>query len=145
MIRVEADFSIAEIERYIDKSVEKWVQRIVDEFRKQGKKFTTKARSKSKNAENIFQNITYNLRSSIGYCILKDGKVYESYFPSIKNGTSGEAKGRALAEKIGLAEAYKGNIVLVLVQGSNTPLLSKARAMMLLQCQLQTFQMKRGG
>lgn len=65
-----------------------------------------------------FTDDTGNLRSSIGYVIVKDGSVVRaSSFEQVKNGSDGTSKGRSYAES--LAARYKNGIALIVVAGMN--------------------------
>ena len=59
---------------------------------------------------------TGNLRSSIGYVLVEDGKIIsESAFESVGNGAEGSATGRAFAES--LVATHPNDIALILVAG----------------------------
>lgn len=67
---------------------------------------------------NSYKDQTGNLRSSIGYVIVKDGSVVRaSSFEQVKNGSDGTSKGRSYAES--LAARYKNGIALIVVAGMN--------------------------
>lgn len=67
---------------------------------------------------NSYKDQTGNLRSSIGYVIVKDGSVVRaSSFEQVKNGSDGTSKGRSYAES--LASRYKNGIALIVVAGMN--------------------------
>jgi len=118
MISVRADFKMSDVEKYIKQETDKWFNELMEVLRSQGKLFTKRARAKTK-SEGGFGNITWNLRSSIGFCLVYQGKVVETYFPRIKNGTTGNEKGRELAKKVALQSDSGDDIVLVLVAGED--------------------------
>ena len=65
-----------------------------------------------------FIDRTGNLRSSIGYVIVEDGKIVsESSFEPVKGGEEGARKGRAFAES--LAKKHNKDLVLIVVAGEN--------------------------
>lgn len=107
-----------DVEAYIKAETEAWFDELVETFRQQGREFTKRARAKTKE-DGGFGNITWNLRSSIGYCLMYEKKVVESYFPKIIGGTEGEEVGRDLAERLANYGDYGDGIVLVLVAGED--------------------------
>lgn len=61
---------------------------------------------------------TANLRSSIGYVVVNDGKIVsESSFEPVKGGEEGARKGRAFAES--LVRKHDKGLVLIVVAGEN--------------------------
>ena len=69
-----------------------------------------------------YNDITGNLRSSIGYVVLQDGNVvkgskFKRFQGSEGNGSSGVKEGQALLEK--LQGEYPNGIVLILAAGMN--------------------------
>jgi hypothetical protein len=118
MFKITADFDMKDVEAYINSETEAWFDELVETFREKGREFTEKARARTKE-ERGFNNITWNLRSSIGYCLMYEKKVVESYFPSIIGGTEGEEVGRDLAERLATYGDYGDGIILVLVAGED--------------------------
>jgi hypothetical protein len=118
MFSVKADFKMSDVEAYIKAETEAFFDEMVETFRQQGREFTEKARAKTK-AEGSFGNVTYNLRSSIGYCLMYEGKIVESYFPAIIGGTEGQEVGTELAERLATYGDHGDAIVIVLVAGEN--------------------------
>lgn len=117
MFRIEADFSDADLDALINNDVEIFFDEIVEGMRAVGRDFTERARSKAAAGAKVYNNITWNLVSSIGYCLVDRGVIVESYFPSLKGGTEGEVVGAELAEKLAI---YGGDgIALVLVAGEH--------------------------
>ena len=59
---------------------------------------------------------TGNLRSSIGYVVLKDGFIMnKSSFPMVKNGKEGRFKGSTLVQEV--TARYSRGLVLIVVAG----------------------------
>jgi hypothetical protein len=76
-----------------------------------GETFITNARS-----NNTYQDQTGNLRSSIGYVILKDGvQVVGSAFEVVKKGNKGSQIGEEMVGAI--AKSYPTGFVLIVVAG----------------------------
>ncbi|WP_316743801.1 hypothetical protein [Pedobacter antarcticus] len=117
MFKIIQEFNLQELEDMINGDIDQWFDELVETFRVKGKDFTERARSKAEAGMKVYNNITWNLVSSIGYCLLFQGRIIESYFPALKGGTSGETKGRELAERVGLYEGDDDGVILVLVAG----------------------------
>ena len=65
-----------------------------------------------------WNDVTGNLRSSVGFVIYKDGQnVFSSDFEPEAGGTEGTGTGKTLAQ--GIAMRYKSGYVLVVVAGMN--------------------------
>lgn len=92
MIEIRADFSLDELDDIIQSETEAWFEELVDTYRQAGKSFVERAVDKA-----TFNNITWNLRSSIGYLIIFNGQVLESYFKDLKDGTEGQEVGKDYA------------------------------------------------
>lgn len=92
MISISADFDINSLNDLIDDEVENWFDGMVGSYRRAGRQFVERAVAKA-----AFNNITWNLRSSIGYLIIYNGEVLESYFKDLKDGTEGQEVGRDYA------------------------------------------------
>jgi len=92
MISIKADFDFNDLDKVIEHESQKWFDELVDDYRKAGKLFVERAVAKA-----AFNNITWNLRSSIGYLIIWNGEVLESYFKDLKDGTEGQEVGRDYA------------------------------------------------
>jgi hypothetical protein len=116
MFSISADFSIAEIEAYIKKETDVWFDELVDSFRVTGKGLVEKARAKTK-SDGGFGNITWNLRSSIGYLIIYNGEMVETYFPTVGPGSEGSKTGTDYAREIGALINDHEGIQLVIVAG----------------------------
>jgi len=92
MITITADFDYNELDKIINDDVEEWFDELVDHYRQSGIAFVERAVAKA-----TFNNITWNLRSSIGYLIIYNGEVVEAYFKDLVAGTEGQAVGEDYA------------------------------------------------
>lgn len=105
-------FSKAELKKYIDGQLAKIQEFVYNEFLFIGLEFVRTARI---NAD--FTDRTGNLRSSIGFLILKNGQVLKEDFEEAEAGTErtpGKIKGRDYALEV--AKDFQG-FVLVVVAG----------------------------
>lgn len=74
------------------------------------------ARIRDRAGEDSWFDQTGNLRSSIGYAVIEDGrKIIESAFPVIKQGSQGADEGRKLIDQ--LAAQYANTYAMVVVAG----------------------------
>lgn len=118
MIEITADFNMEDVESYIKAESDAWFDELCDELRAKGKEFTERARAKINKTGKVFNNITWNLVSSMGYALVQNNKIVESYFPSVKAGTTGESVGAKYAKGEVFETAHtKDDILLVLVAG----------------------------
>ncbi|RYF26558.1 MAG: hypothetical protein EOO42_01265 [Flavobacteriales bacterium] len=105
---------------YIEQEAKMFFDNLLQKFRDAGKKHVDAIRSKSKFGpldNSTFGNITFNLRSSIGYLIIYNGEIVEDYFPIIGGGSKGAETGKSWAREVGLlVNEYQG-IQLVVVAG----------------------------
>lgn len=114
---LQAQFTIADIEGFIQRKVELANKAVLNAFMFAGETFVKEARSKTA-AEGGFNDITGNLRSSIGYIILQDGKQLFSDFIESENGSdraTGVQIGLEVAQEIG--SVYKKGLILICVAG----------------------------
>lgn len=116
MISIEADFSFKELEDDMQAELDKWFDALLEVYRKAGKNYVDRARAKTK-AEGGFGNITWNLRGSIGYVLVKEGSVIETYFPPISKGSEGLKIGEDFARELALLSDEGDDIMLVVVAG----------------------------
>ncbi|RZJ84898.1 MAG: hypothetical protein EOO20_20660 [Chryseobacterium sp.] len=86
---------MAELEAIINDETEAWFDELVDNYRVAGKSFVERAIQKAS-----FNNITWNLRSSIGYVIMYNGQIIESFFKDLVAGTEGQDVGKDYAKFI---------------------------------------------
>jgi hypothetical protein len=120
MIGITADFDLSALNAIIDGDITEWFNELLEDYRTAGKQFVERARSKVKTGAFTgggFGNITYDLRSSIGYLLVNNGVVIESHFPVISTGEVGAKTGLALAEEIALLVDSGDGVVLVCVAG----------------------------
>lgn len=120
MISFKADFDLSALDRLIDQKVDTWLESIMEKYRKAGRQFTERARSKVKSGPFTgggFGNITYDLRSSIGYLLMYNGMVIESYFPTVSTGKDGSTTGDAYAREIATGNSFDNGIALICVAG----------------------------
>lgn len=90
-------------------------QAILSRLQRVGERFVANARGKTKD-HGGFGDVTGNLRSSIGYLILKSGKqLTGSNFETITTGGEGSEIGKRVIEEI--AQKYPTGIVLICVSG----------------------------
>lgn len=103
----------SEINDFIERRLETWIKLLVRNFSIVGEKVLNAARS-----TNSYKDQTGNLRSSIGYVVVVDGKVVTmSSFEVVKKGEQGATNGREYARK--LARQYPKGIVLIVCAGMN--------------------------
>lgn len=117
MIGITADFSDKDLEDWINADAHVWFDELLEKFRIAGKQFTERARAKAKPEKDAFGNITWNLRSSIGYVLVYQRKVIEAYFPVLKTGSLGAKTGESFAREIALLINEGDGIELVMVAG----------------------------
>ena len=96
---------------YVDECYNDWLDSIVDEFISLGLKAERISRGKWED-----RSRTGNLCSSIGFCVVKNGKiVHMSGFDVVKTGTQGSSEGQQFIKE--LASQYPDDIVLIVVAG----------------------------
>lgn len=117
MIDITADFSDKDLEDWINADAQEWFNELTETMRAVGKKCVDRARAKAKPEEGAFGNITWNLRSSIGYVLVYERKVIEAYFPVLKSGSLGSQTGENYAREIALLINEGDSIELVIVAG----------------------------
>lgn len=98
---------------YLDSRLERFRKSIINSLSHVGEVALTQARNNHK-----YTDRTGNLTSSIGYCILDNGRVeIESTFEVVAGGQEGAEKGRQFLNQL-KAENSKG-IVFIMVAGMN--------------------------
>lgn len=103
----------SEINAYIEKQMQTWRKLIVRNFIYVGEQVLNAARS-----TDSYKDQTGNLRSSIGYVVVEDGRVVSaSNFETVKQGGKGSADGRQYA--MDLARKFPQGIVLIVCAGMN--------------------------
>ena len=104
---------MSEVEAYLDEQIEMIEQLIIYNLSYVGEQCLTEARS-----TNSYKDQTGNLRSSIGYIIVKDGRVIrQSDFAVVRTGSQGKSEGEQFARS--LASKFPEGIVLIVVAGMN--------------------------
>ncbi|PSR54156.1 hypothetical protein AHMF7605_11805 [Adhaeribacter arboris] len=110
---MKAQFNQASINRMLEKRLEGLHNAVFSRLQLIGLEFVRNAREFGE-----YNDITGNLRSSIGFLILKDGQIVENNFQAADKGTdraTGMARGQALAEE--LAARHSAGYVLIVVAG----------------------------
>lgn len=103
----------SEINRYIDERVERIKKAIIYNLRYIGEACVNAARDSGS-----YTDRTGNLRSSVGYVIVCDGKIMEtSDFDVVKEGGKGAKEGARFAKEA--ARQFPEGIVLIVVAGMN--------------------------
>lgn len=103
MFSIEADFTAADLERWINEDVQGWFDELAKHMLRVGKGLVDKARAKTA-AEQGFNNITWNLRSSIGCLVVANHTILAEniYFPPIGKGDEGHSTGISYLKEIAL-------------------------------------------
>lgn len=104
----KALFSSAAINKTLQDSLKKWEDKTLQSMAYMGERFVNQARSSGS-----YKDRTGNLRSSIGYVVLKDGKIVTNSFSS--EGGKGKSKGAKVAKEI--AAKHPDGFVLIGVAG----------------------------
>ena len=112
---ITPQFNSNDIERILREKIEKYHQKVIRILRIVGEKCINEAREYGS-----YQDQTGNLRSSIGYIVLKDGKPIEKggFAPTergTKKGKDGQKEGEAFINKV--ISQYPKGFVLVVVAG----------------------------
>lgn len=103
----------SEIDQYIKEQVERIINATIYLFRYIGERCLNAARE-----TNSYKDRTGNLRSSLGYVIVRDGKIVDqSDFEVVLQGDSGAKSGIQFAKDV--ARQFPEGIALILVAGMN--------------------------
>lgn len=103
----------AEVDRYLEEQVERIEKQIIYNLSYVGEQCLNEGRS-----TNSYKDQTGNLRSSIGYVIVKDGNIITtSSFATVNAGHEGTKVGTAYARQ--LSREFPKGIVLIVVAGMN--------------------------
>jgi hypothetical protein len=108
IIGVEAKFSKKQIQLFIQQRLAKLEAVIMLRLTRAGEHFVANARS-----VNTYKDQTKNLRSSIGYVIMKDGEQVMDSFPG--GDSEGKKKGKTVADM--LKRKYPTGYALICVAG----------------------------
>lgn len=99
------------VSQYLSEKAERFREACLNNLMYVGEQAVNEARQRGR-----YKDQTGNLRSSIGYCVLEDGKVIkESSFDTVKNGAQGSLKGRAFLQR--LISEHPSGLVLIVVAG----------------------------
>ena len=115
MLNITADFKLNDLNNHLDKFIEDAKNNLVEILKTVGRKAVDRSREKTK-VQGGFGNITWNLRGSIGYVIVKDHEIIDRYFPPLPDGDQGTTEGIKYAEEVALM-LDDGDIMLVVVAG----------------------------
>ena len=112
---ITPQFNSNDIERILREKIEKYHQKVIRILRIVGEKCINEARTNGS-----YQDQTGNLRSSIGYVVLQDGKPIEKggFTPTergTKKGKDGQKEGESFINKV--ISQYPKGFVLVVVAG----------------------------
>lgn len=110
---IRSTTSDADIARYLDERLKRLRQVAINNLCYLGETAIKEARE-----NHWYKDQTGNLTSSIGYCVLDNGKVVkESSFEVVKSGSSGSSEGREFLRTI--VSEHSTGLVLILVAGMN--------------------------
>jgi hypothetical protein len=140
MFSLEADFSMQDLEDLVNGGVESWIEDITEIYRQTGLQFAERARAKAKPEAGAFGNITWNLRSSIGFLLIRDGIVIESYFPTLSTGAEGSKTGDDYAREIALLVSDAGGLIMVLVAGMEYAYFVESKGLDVISVSSETFE-----
>ena len=105
------------VNAYLDQEIQRREQALLYNLAYVGEMCINEARSTTKAANN-YKDQTGNLRSSVGYVLVHNGRIVQSSsFKSVLNGQQGATEGSGYAKQ--LAKKYRQGIVLILVAGMN--------------------------
>ena len=108
---ITPQFNSNDIERILREKIEKYHQKVIRILRIVGEMCINEARTNGS-----YQDQTGNLRSSIGYVVLQDGKPIEKGgFKLTKSGGNGQKEGETFINKV--ISQYSKGFVLVVVAG----------------------------
>jgi hypothetical protein len=111
---VKASFKISDVDAYIQSRMDKIDLVIIRRLQFLGEKLVNYARENGS-----YTDQTGNLRNSVGYVIVKNGKIINSNFQKSSSlpGADGTAKAQALANS--LAANFKRGYAVIVVAGMN--------------------------
>ena len=105
--------SDAEIGRMVEQKMQRIIDAAIYNLSYVGERVLNEARSSGS-----YKDQTGNLRSSVGYVIVVDGKVVKSSsFETVKGGGQGSSEGRAYVQT--LVSKFPQGIALIVVAGMN--------------------------
>ncbi len=103
----------SEISAFVDTSIQKWLNSLKAKLRTIGLETVKFVRDRT--AEESWMDQTGNLRSSIGYGIVQDGKLVRGKFEQVKDGVKGKAEGPSYLQQ--LASEIPTGMALIIVAG----------------------------
>ena len=110
---MKAMFTMGAVQEYIESRVDMAEQKMIEALQYAGEEFVTKARTTGN-----YTDDTGNLRSSIGYVILKDGEVIDQNFQVAGEGSDGQTgKVKAMDFVNEISGDYPDGLVLIGVAG----------------------------
>lgn len=99
------------IDQYLDRKASMIRAALINNLIYVGEQAVTEARQRGK-----YKDRTGNLRSSIGYCVLDNGKVVKrSSFETVKQGQQGSGEGNKFLSR--LISEHSAGLVLIVVAG----------------------------
>lgn len=108
---MKPNFTKGDIDKMIADRIQRYEQAVLLRLQRIGEQFITDAR-----LNGTYKDRTGNLRSSIGYIVLKNGEqLTRGGFVQIKKGVFGTQKGQAFLEKLTLK--FPKGYVLIVVAG----------------------------
>jgi hypothetical protein len=117
---MKAKFTMAGINQFIQSRTQAYEDAVIKALQYQGEEFVNTARNKAPKSLTTrlpkggrFNDRTGNLAASIGYIILKNGDIIDSFFPG--ETSEGVSVGKKAAAEVG--EKYPSGIVLIGVAG----------------------------
>lgn len=111
---IERRFSLDALDQFLESIYNIFFSEVVRAFSYLGERCVRNVRDRS--GDDSWYDRTGNLRSSIGYAVIEDGrKIIESAFQSVKGGTEGSVAGRKMIDE--LAKEYSKTYALVVVAG----------------------------
>lgn len=110
-VKLTVKFTKADIRRMLNQRKERIEQALLLRLQRIGEEFVTNARDKA-----TFTDRTGNLRSSIGYVIMKDGKqIFSNFLKVGRSGKDGVATAKEVAKEA--AKNFSTGFVLIGVAG----------------------------
>lgn len=110
---IKANFTQGDIDRYLQRKIDNYRRALIVGLIRIGERAATEARQNHR-----YIDQTGNLQSSIGYCVLDNGRpVFESPFDVVMDGRQGEQQGREYLHS--LIGKHSSGLVLIIVAGMN--------------------------
>ena len=110
---LRAVFTLGQVRKFVESKTQEYEEKAIQTAQFIGEQFVNKARS-----TRTYQDRTGNLRSSIGYIIVLNGRVVEQNFQVANRGTdknTGKRQAISFAEE--LAGRYPSGLILIGVAG----------------------------